>query len=64
MGLDGQQIYVWEGSGERVTELIKRYVDKVGSAAAVEFDSDKPSPDMADRTQREFTLSDARDSII
>lgn len=64
MGLDGQQLYVWEGSADRVTELIKRYVDKVGSAAAVEFDSDKPSPDTAGRTQREFTVSDPRNGII
>lgn len=64
MGLDGQQIYVWEGSADRVTDLIKRYVAKVGSAAAVEFDSDKPSPDAAGRTQREFTLSDPRNGII
>lgn len=64
MGLDGHQIFVWEGSADRVTELIKRYVDKVGSAAAVEFDSEKPSPDMAGRTQREFTLSDSHNGII
>src|SRR5216683_6946913 len=39
MGLDGQQIYVWEGSADRVTDLIRRYIGRVGSAAAVEFDS-------------------------
>ena len=64
MGLDGQQIYVWEGSGERVIELIERYVDKVGSAADVELDSAKWSSDMPRRTQREFTLSDPRNGII
>src|SRR6266849_6624953 len=64
MGLDGQQIYVWEGSGERVTELIKGYVDRVGSAADVELDSAKGSSDMPRRTQREFTLSDPRNGII
>lgn len=64
MGLDGDQIFVWEGSVDRVSGLIKRYVDRVGSAAAVDFESEKPSPDMADRTQREFTVSDPRNGII
>src|SRR3989454_9005632 len=64
MALDGHQIFVWEGSVDRVSGLIKRYVDKVGSAAAVDLYSEKPSPDMARRTQREFTLSDARNGII
>jgi hypothetical protein len=64
MGLDGYQIFVWDGSVDRVCGLIKRYVDRVGSAAAVDFDSEKPSPDVADRTQREFTVSDPRNGII
>ncbi|HKV29960.1 MAG TPA: hypothetical protein VJT14_02980 [Candidatus Dormibacteraeota bacterium] len=64
MGLNGHQLYVWEGSVDRVTELIKRYVKEVGCAAAVDFESDKPSPAMARRTQREFTLSGPRDGII
>jgi len=64
MALNGHQIYVWEGSGKRVTELIKRYVKEVGCAAAVGFESDKPSPAMARRTQREFTVSDPTNGII
>src|SRR2546430_11949998 len=64
MGLDGQQIFVWDGSVDRVSGLIRRYVDAVGAAAAVDLDSEKPSPDMARRTQREFTLSDPRNGII
>lgn len=64
MGLNGHQIFVWEGSVDRVSGLITRYVDEVGSAAAVDFDSEKPSPAMARRTQREFTLSEPRDGII
>jgi len=64
MALNGNQVYVWEGSVKRVTELIKRYVKEVGCAASVGFGSDKPSPAMARRTQREFTLSDPRDGII
>ena len=62
--LNGQQVYVWEGSANRVSELIKRYVKEVGCTAAVGFESDKPSPAMARRTQREFTLSDPRNDII
>ena len=64
MGLNGHQVYVWEGSADRVTELIKRYVKEVGCGAAVGFESDKPSPTMARRKQREFTLSDPRNGII
>ncbi|HVS06656.1 MAG TPA: hypothetical protein VHK65_10890 [Candidatus Dormibacteraeota bacterium] len=64
MGLNGHQVYIWEGSAGRVTELIKRYVKEVGCSAAVGFESDKPSPAMANRTQREFTLSDPRNDII
>jgi hypothetical protein len=64
MALNGHQVYVWEGSVKRVTELIKRYVKEVGCAAVVGFESDKPSPAMARRTQREFTISDPRDGII
>lgn len=64
MGLDGQQIFVWERNADRVTELIKRYAGKAGSAAAVDFDSEKASRDMGDRTQREFTVSEPRNGII
>lgn len=64
MALNGHQVYVWEGSVKRVTELIRRHVKEVGCAASVGFESDKPSPAMARRTQREFTLSDPRDGII
>jgi hypothetical protein len=64
MALDGRQIFVWESSVDRVSGLIKRYVDKVGSAADVELDSEKWSTDRPDRTQREFTLSDPRNGII
>jgi hypothetical protein len=64
MALNGHQVYVWEGSVKRVTELIKRHVKEVGCAASVGFESDKPSPAMARRAQREFTLSDTRDGII
>jgi hypothetical protein len=64
MALNGHQVYVWEGSVKRVTELIKRYVKENGCSAAVGFESDKPSPAMARRTQREFTLSDPRNGII
>src|SRR4030081_1065718 len=64
MGLDGRQIFVWETSVDRVSGLIRRYVGKVGSAAAVYLDSEKPTPEMAGRTQREFTLSDARNGIF
>jgi hypothetical protein len=58
MALDGRQIFVWEGSVDRVTELIKRYVERVGSAAEVELDPKKWSTDRPDRTQREFTISE------
>jgi hypothetical protein len=64
MALNGHQVYVWEGSVDRVTELIKRYVKENGCSAAVGFESDKPSPAMARRTQREFTLSDPTNGII
>lgn len=64
MGLNGSQIFVAETAVERVTGLIQRYVEKVGSAAAVDFDSEKPSSEVADRTQREFTVSDPRNGII
>src|SRR3981081_3944056 len=64
MGLDGRQIFVWETSVDRVSGLIRRYVENVGSAAAVYLDSEKPTPEMAGRTQREFTLSDARNGIF
>lgn len=64
MALNGHQVYVWEGSVDRATELIKRYVKENGCAAAVGFESDKPSPAMARRTQREFTVSDPRNGII
>ena len=64
MALNGHQVYVWEGTVKRVFELIKRYVKEVGCAAAVGFESEKPSPAMARRTQREFTLSDPRNGII
>src|SRR6267378_7459979 len=62
--LNGHQVYVWEGSADRVSEIIKRYVKEVGCAAAVGLESDKPSPAMARRTQREFTLSDPRNGLI
>src|SRR5438034_460233 len=64
MALDGRQIFVWEGSVDRVSELIARYVGKVGSAADVELDSEKWSSERPDRTQREFTISDPRNGII
>src|SRR6266849_632519 len=64
MALDGRQIFVWEGSVDRVSGLIKRYVDRVGSAADVELDAEKWSTDRPRRTQREFTLSDPRNGII
>ena len=64
MGLDGRQIFVWEGSVDRVSGLIERYVDRVGSAADVELDAEKWSSDRPDRTQREFTISDSRNGII
>jgi hypothetical protein len=64
MALDGRQIFVWESSVDRVSGLIKRYVDKVGSTADVELDSEKWSTDRPDRTQPEFTLSDPRNGII
>src|SRR2546425_4495301 len=64
MALDGRQIFVWEGSVDRVSGLIRRYVEKVGSAADVELDAEKWSSDRPRRTQREFTLSDPRNGII
>src|ERR1700704_6130115 len=64
MGLDGRQIYVWEGSVDRVSGLIERYVDQVASAADVELDAEKWSTDRPRRTQRQFTLSDPRNGII
>src|SRR5437870_9081281 len=64
MALDGRQIFVWEGSVDRVSGLIRLYVDKVGSAADVELDAEKWSSDRPDRTQREFTISDSRNGII
>jgi hypothetical protein len=64
MGLDGRQIFVWEGSIDRVSGLISRYVDKVGSAACVYVDSEKATPDMAGRTQREFTVSGPRNEDL
>ena len=64
MALDGRQIFVWEGSVERVSGLIQRYVEKVGSAADVELDAEKWSTERPPRTQREFTLSEPRNGII
>src|SRR5205814_3547343 len=64
MGLDGRQIFVWEPSVDRVSELIQRYVDRVGTAADVELDAEKWSSDRPDRTEREFTVSDSRNGII
>src|SRR5205823_1877093 len=64
MALDGRQIFVWEGSVDRVSGLIRCYVDKVGSAADVELDAEKWSTDRPDRDQREFTVSDSRNGII
>ncbi len=64
MALDGRQIFVWEGSVDRVSALIKRYVERFGSAADVELDAEKWSSDRPRRTQREFTLADPRNGII
>jgi hypothetical protein len=64
MALDGRQIFVWEGSVDRVSALIKHYVERVGSAADVELDADKWSTDRPPPTQREFTVSDPRNGII
>src|SRR5438094_6457140 len=64
MGLDGRQIFVWEGSVDRVSGLIERYVERVGSAADVELDAATWSTDRPSRTQRQFTLSDPRYGII
>jgi hypothetical protein len=64
MALDGRQIFVWEGSVDRVSGLIERYLDRVGSAADVELDSEKWSSERPRRTQREFTISDPRSGII
>ena len=64
MALDGRQIFVWEGSVDRVSELIRHYVDRFGSAADVELDAEKWSTERPRRTQRQFTLSDPRKGII
>jgi hypothetical protein len=64
MGLNGHQLFVWEGDAKRVADLINRYVKEVGCAAATNFDSDTASPVMARRTQRQFTLSDPKNGII
>jgi hypothetical protein len=64
MALDGRQIFVWEASVDRVSRLIERYVDRVGSAADVELDAEKWSTDRPRGTQRQFTLSDSRNGII
>jgi hypothetical protein len=64
MALDGRQIFVWEGSVDRVSGLIRHYVDKVGSAADVELDAEQWSTDRPRGTQRQFTLSDSRNGII
>src|SRR5438874_3602097 len=64
MGLDGRQIFVWEGSVDRVSGLIRSYVERVGSAADVELDAATWSTDRPSRTQRQFTLSDSRNGII
>jgi len=64
MGLDGRQIFVWEGSVDRVSGLIRHYVDKVGSAADVDLDAEKWSTVRPRVTQRQFTLSDPRNGII
>jgi hypothetical protein len=64
MALDGRQIFVWEGSVDRVSGLIRRYVDKVGSAADVELDAEKWGSERPDRTERQFTLSNPRNGII
>jgi hypothetical protein len=64
MALDGRQIIVWEGSVDRVSGLIRRYVDKVGSAAEVELDAEKWGSEGPDRTERQFTLSNPRNGII
>src|ERR1700737_877368 len=64
MALDGRQIFVWDSAIDRGSDLIKRYVDRVGSAAEVELDPEKWSTDRPRRTQREFTISEARNGII
>ena len=64
MALDGRQIFVWEGSTDRVSELIRHYVDRFGSAADVELDAEKWSSERPHRMQREFILSDPRNGII
>jgi hypothetical protein len=64
MALDGRQIFVWESSIDRVSDLIQRYVARVGSAAEVALDPEKWSTDRPRRTQREFTISDPRNGII
>ena len=64
MGLDGRQIFVWETSVDRVSGLIERYVEKVGSTTDVDLDAEKWSTERPSPTQREFTLSDPRNGII
>ena len=64
MGLDGRQIFVWETSVDRVSGLIRSYVEKVGGAADVDLDAEKWSTERPSPTQREFTLSDPRNGII
>jgi hypothetical protein len=64
MALDGRQIYVWEGSVDRVSGLIRRHVEKVGGAADVELDAEKWSAVRPLPTQREFTVSEPRNGII
>src|SRR5438132_7693202 len=64
MGLDGRQIFVWETSVDRVSGLIRSYVEKVGGAADVDLDAETWSTERPRRTQRQFTLSDSRNGII
>lgn len=64
MALDGRQIFVWESSVDRVSGLIKRYVERVGSDADVELDAEKWSTERARPTQREFTISDPRNGVV
>ena len=64
MALDGRQVFVWESSVDRVSGLIKRYVERVGSDADVELDAEKWSTARARPTQREFTISDPRNGVV
>src|SRR5437588_1019 len=64
MGLDGRQTFVWETSVDRVSGLIRSYVEKVGGAADVDLAAEKWSTERPSPTQREFTLSDPRNGII